>query len=34
MPFLPISAMILLSAALVGVPGAIGYGVRELREAD
>jgi hypothetical protein len=34
MPLLPISAMILLSALLVGVPGAIGYGVKELRSAE
>jgi MFS family permease len=34
MPFLPMSAMVLLSALLVGAPGALGYGVRELREAD
>jgi hypothetical protein len=33
MPLLPVSAMILLSALLVGVPGAIGYGVKELRSA-
>jgi MFS family permease len=34
MPLLPISAMILLSALLVGVPGAIGYGVKELRSTE
>lgn len=34
MPLLPISAMILISALLVGVPGGIGYGVQELRGAE
>jgi MFS family permease len=34
MPLLPISAMILLSALLIGVPGGIGYGVKELRGAE
>jgi MFS family permease len=34
MPLLPISVMILISALLIGVPGAVGYTINQLRTAD